>query len=185
MKKVLRKIHLYLGLLTIPLGLMFAVTGTVYILGANDKTWAEKDVYTVPGYIEEGAEVDFIIPWAEENNVELPSDLSVNPWKDGVTMIGSLHYSINLLPKDNMTEITVLTRSLIGDMILLHKSKAKWYFDVLAIFFGISLISFYFSGLIIASFHRNINGKKVIKKEYLVVILIGFIITIVTAIMSF
>jgi len=183
MKKIIRKLHLYLGLFTIPLGLMYAVTGIASISGISQTSGAEKQTYTINEKIEQGNELDFIIPWAEENNIELPSDLSVDKIYK-TTVIGGVYYSINLLPKDNLTEITVSTRSIIGTMIMLHRAESRWYFNILGILLGISLISFYISGIVIASFSRNINGKKIIKKEYLIVIFIGFIVTISFGIVS-
>lgn len=183
MKKVLRKLHLYLGLFTIPLGLMYAITGILYIAGIDGDLGIVEDTYIIERHIERGDELNFITTWAAENNIELPNNLYIED-DDGDTIIGGAYYSINLKPRGNITEIIVATRTVLGTILTLHESKAKWYFDILAILLGISLISFYFSGIIIASFTKNINGKKVIKKEYLVVILLGVITTICFAIMS-
>ena len=47
MKKIFRKIHLYMALFTIPVGIMVAITGALYILGADQNTWAETNTYTL------------------------------------------------------------------------------------------------------------------------------------------
>ena len=41
MKKIFRKIHLYMALFTIPVGIMIAITGALYVLGADQNTGAE------------------------------------------------------------------------------------------------------------------------------------------------
>ena len=41
MKKIFRKIHLYMALFTIPVGIMMGLTGALYVLGANQDTGAE------------------------------------------------------------------------------------------------------------------------------------------------
>jgi len=183
MKKVLRKLHLYLGLFTIPLGLMYAITGILYTAGIDEKIGIQEDTYIIQEHIRSGDELNFITIWAVKNNIELPSNLHIEN-DDGDIIIGGAYYSINIEPKDDMTEIIVTTRSILGTILTLHESKAKWYFDILAIFLGISLISFYISGIVIASFTKNIAGKKVIKKEYLIVMLLGFIVTISLGIAS-
>ena len=60
MKKIFRKIHLYMALFTIPVGIMVALTGAVYVLGADQDTGAEIKTYTVNQIIPKGEEVAFL-----------------------------------------------------------------------------------------------------------------------------
>ena len=53
MKKIFRKIHLYMALFTIPVGIMIAITGALYVLGADQNTGAEIKTYTVNQIIQE------------------------------------------------------------------------------------------------------------------------------------
>ena len=49
MKKLLRKIHLYLGLFTLPMGLLLALTGVLYIAGFNQNSGAIIKKYKLDG----------------------------------------------------------------------------------------------------------------------------------------
>lgn len=49
---------------------------------------------------------------------------------------------------------------------MLHKAKVKWYFDVLAIGFGITMFLLYFSGVMITL----VNIKKNREKQILTII---------------
>lgn len=184
MKKIFRKIHLYLALFTIPVGIMVALTGALYILGVDQDTMAKKNSYTVNQIIPEGEEFSFLQIWTKENNVKMPKQ-NLSKDKSGLNrVIGSAGYSITLKEKNGITEINTTKRSLIGNMIMLHKAKAGILFKIMMVLYGIVLIVFYISGLIIAVFKKNVNGKLVPKTESYVVIAAGFIITILFAYFS-
>lgn len=184
MKKIFRKIHLYLALFTIPVGIMVALTGALYIFGVDQDTMAEKNTYIVNQIIPKGEEFSFLKAWTNENNIKMPKEnLSMD--KSGVNrVIGSVGYSITLKEKNGTTEINTTKRSLIGNMVMLHKAKAGILFKIMMVLYGIVLIVFYISGLIIAVFKKNVNGKLVPKTESYVVIAAGFVITILFAYFS-
>lgn len=184
MKKIFRKIHLYMALFTIPVGIMVALTGALYILGVDQDTMAEKNSYTVNHTIPKGEEFAFLEKWTKENNVKMPKkNLSMD--KSGVNrVIGSTSYSVTLKEKNGATEINTTKRSLIGNMVMLHKAKAGILFKIMMVLYGIALLGFYISGLIIAVFKKNVNGKLVPKTESYVVIAVGFIVTIIFAYLS-
>ena len=148
MKKIFRKIHLYMALFTIPVGIMIGLTGALYVLGADQNTGAEVKTYTVNQIIPKGEEISF------------------------------------LKEKDGATEIITTDRSLLGKMIMLHKAKCGILFKIMMVLYGIVLVTFYVSGLIIAVFKKNVNGKLVPKTENYVVIAAGFIVTIILAVLS-
>lgn len=83
-----------------------------------------------------------------------------------------------------MKEMSAADRSILGDMIMLHKAKGGLLFKIMLVLYGIVLISFYISGLIIAIFKKNVNGKLVPKTENYIVIAAGFIVTIILAVLS-
>ena len=70
MKKIFRKIHLYMALFTIPVGIMIALTGALYVLGADQDTGAKINTYTVNQIIPKGEEIEFLKQWTKENNVK-------------------------------------------------------------------------------------------------------------------
>lgn len=184
MKKIFRKIHLYMALFTIPVGIMIAITGALYVLGADQDTGAEIKTYTVNQIIPQGEEVAFLETWTKENNVKMPkADVSMDKAKVNRT-VGSAGYIITLKEKDGATEIVTLDRSFLGKMIMLHKAKGGILFKIMMVLYGIVLVTFYVSGLIIAVFKKNVNGKLVPKTESYVVIAAGFIVTIILAVLS-
>ena len=184
MKKIFRKIHLYMALFTIPVGIMIAITGALYVLGADQNTGAEIKTYTVNQIIPQGEEVAFLETWTKENNIKMPkADVSMDKAKVNRT-VGSAGYIITLKEKDGPTEIVTLDRSFLGKMIMLHKAKGGILFKIMMVLYGIVLVIFYVSGLIIAVFKKNINGKLVPKTESYVVIAAGFIVTIILAVLS-
>lgn len=184
MKKIFRKIHLYMALFTIPVGIMIALTGALYVLGADQDTGAKINTYTVNQIIPKGEEIEFLKQWTKENNVKMPKpNVSLDKAKINRT-VGSAGYTITLKNKENTTEIITLDRSILGDMIMLHKAKGGLLFKIMLVLYGIVLITFYISGLVIAVFKKNVNGKLVPKTESYIVIAAGFIVTIIFAIFS-
>lgn len=173
-----------MALFTIPVGIMIGLTGALYVLGADQDTGAETKTYTVNQIIPKGEEISFLEKWTKENNVKMPkANVSLDKAKVNRT-VGSAGYLITLKEKDGITEIVTLDRSILGDMIMLHKAKGGLLFKIMMVLYGIVLITFYISGLIIAVFKKNVNGKLVPKTESYVVIATGFIITIILAVLS-
>lgn len=70
--------------------------------------------------------------------------------REGGFSAGGVHYFVNMSAKEGEITLTTHTRSLIGDLIMLHKNQGLWYFSVLG--FGVALILLYVSGLIITLF---------------------------------
>lgn len=180
MTKQFRNIHIYLSLFFLPIALMYALTGILYISGFNQDTGATKQSYTLTQNIEKGKEIEVLVEYLKSNNLDVPSNLTPKTGKNDALRIGGTHYSASITKNTDSTyTITTLKRSLIGDMIMLHKAKAKWYFDVLAIGFGITLILLYLSGLMITLF----NSKKNRKIQY-ATILAGCIVSIALGALS-
>lgn len=184
MKKYLRKIHYYMALFTIPVGFMVAITGVVYIAGLDQDVWAETNTYKLETTIPVGQEVEFLKKWTKENNVKMPKQ-NVSKDKSGLNRtVGSAGYTITIKESNGKTELLTKDRSLLGNMIMLHKAKGGILFKIMMIFFGIVLAGFYITGLGFAMFKKNVNGTMVPKTEAYVTIAAGFIVTIVFAILS-
>ena len=177
MKKVLRKIHLYLGLFTLPMGLILALTGVLFIVGLDEDTGATVNEYTSLETVEEGTEVEFLERWTAENNIAMPRTTEVMEHK-GSIIVGTPLYNITITVEDDGTSIETIKKSFIGVLFLVHEAKdLRWYVKILSILLGVSLFTFYISGLIIATFKKTVDGKKVVKKEYVVTLILGFLIT--------
>lgn len=175
MTKQFRNIHIYLSLFFLPLALMYAISGILYIAGINQDFGATKQTYQLDQRIEKGQEIQALVQYLQSNKLEIPTNLEAkNNRKSGALEIGGVHYSVSIKQNSDSTyTITTLKRSLIGDMIMLHKAKAKWYFDVLAIGFGLTLVLLYISGLIITLFNIKKN-----RKSQIITIVVGIIISI-------
>lgn len=181
MTKYFRNIHIYLSLFFLPLALMYAVSGILYIAGINQDFGATKQTYILEQNIEKGQEAKALVQYLKDNHLNVPTNLEpkINK-RSGELEIGGVHYFVSIKQSaDSSWIITTFKRSLIGDMIMLHKSKAKWYFDVLAIGFGLTLILLYVSGLMITLFNIKKN-----RKSQIVTIFIGVIVSIVVGALS-
>ncbi|HEB9332071.1 TPA: hypothetical protein RZK26_001464 [Campylobacter coli] len=178
--KLFRQIHIYVSLFFLPCAVLFALTGIVYILGADQDTGLKVENYKLVKNIEAGKEKDALIQYLQENNLKIPSNTEVIKGKDKGVTIGGAHYSVNIAPiAQNEYTITLKTRSFLGDMIMLHKDKGAWYFSVLSIAFGIALFLLYISGLIITLF-----ASKKDRQKQLATLGAGIVITILLAYLS-
>lgn len=178
--KLFRQIHIYVSLFFLPCAVLFALTGIVYILGADQDTGLKVENYKLVKNIEAGKEKDALIQYLQENNLKIPSNTEVIKGKDKGVTIGGAHYSANIaLIAQNEYAITLKTRSLLGDMIMLHKDKGAWYFSVLSIAFGVALFLLYISGLIITLF-----ASKKDRQKQLATLGAGIVITILLAYLS-
>ena len=180
MTKQFRNLHIYLSLFFLPVALMYALTGVLYISGFDQDSGATKNTYILNAEIPKGGEVDAMLKYLEDNNLPLPAKTEPKPNKSGALSIGGTHYSASIAQSgENQWTINTTKRSLIGDMIMLHKAKAKWYFNVLAIGLGITMVLLYLSGLMITLF----NSKKNRNIQY-GTILAGCLVSIVLGVLS-
>lgn len=178
--KFFRKIHIYISLFFLPVAALYAITGLACIFGLNQDAWSKKEVYQVNTKLESGKEADFLISYLKDNGLKIPSDSTPKKAKNGGILIGGAHYSATIKQLDsNIAQITLQTRSILGDMIMLHKDKGKWYFAVLSVGFGITLILLYISGIIITL----VNIKKDRGKQ-IATIIAGIVISIILGYIS-
>ncbi|PAF51259.1 PepSY domain-containing protein [Helicobacter sp. 13S00477-4] len=177
LKKFSRQFHIYVSIFLLPMALLYSITGIVYIFGINQDVWANKNKWVIEKNIPKKKQLDFLIDFLSEHQITFPDEL--NPKESrGILMIGSAKYSISLEVKNNQTIIQTIKRSFLGNMIMLHKAKGKWYFDILSIAFGISLVLFYLSGIIMTAF------CKANLKEVLLSFFIGLIVAITLGYLS-
>lgn len=180
MTKQFRNIHIYLSLFFLPVALMYALTGILYISGFDQDSGATKNTYTLNAEIPKGGEAEAMLNYLQNNNIPLPSKTEPKVNKSGALSVGGAHYSVSIAKSgENVWTITTLKRSFIGDLIMLHKAKAKWYFNILAIGFGITLVLLYLSGLMITLF----NSKKNRGIQY-GTIMAGIVVSVVLGVLS-
>lgn len=177
LKKLSREFHIYVSVFLLPMALLFAITGIVYILGINQDFGATKEKWVIQKSIPQDKQFDFLMDFMKKQNIAFPDDINPTNFR-GALMIGSAKYSVTINSQNDKTTIETIKRGFLGNMIMLHKAKAKWYFDVLSIAFGISLVLFYVSGVIMTACCKN-N-----RKEILITFGLGFIITAILAYIS-
>lgn len=155
MKKIFHKIHIYVSIFFLPAAFIYALTGALYIFGITDKSGTITNNYKIETKkpLKENEMADFMINYFKENNITLPSKLEPKHSRGSIT-IGGISYSASIRQaKDNLSyEITTAKRSFYGCLVLLHKSKGEYFFDILAIAFSIALVVLYFSGFFVTSF---------------------------------
>lgn len=170
-KPLWMKVHLYLSLFFLPVALIYVLTGALYIFGVREDADAKIQEFTLPSIPQQGEEQATILSVLHANNLKIPNNTNVRVQKGNATM-GSIAYSASIITnKQGKTIVRVTDRGLYGILVLMHKAKGKFYFDIIAICFAISLMIFYFSGLIITSFCKK-N-----RKEALLTFTLGLLLT--------
>lgn len=163
-KKMWMKIHTYLSLFFLPVAFIYAITGVLYIFDIKDTSGANVQTIKLESAPKTGEERDFIINVLKENNLKIPQNTEVKILKNNPAM-GSIKYQVILIKNnDGSLSLRAIERSIYGILVLMHKSKGQKneilgfnisYFDFIAIGFGLSLIIFYLSGLIVTSFCKK------------------------------
>ena len=96
MTKQFRNLHIYLSLFFLPVALMYALTGVLYISGFDQDSGATKNTYILNAEIPKGGEIDAMLKYLEENNLPLPAKTEPKPNKSGALSIGGTHYSASI-----------------------------------------------------------------------------------------
>lgn len=155
-KKTWMQIHTTLSIFFLPMALLYVLTGVGYIFGYKDNAWANISEFNLPNIPQQGYEKEAMINFLTEKNIKIPKNTETKIIKGAATM-GNIKYNVSISEnkKDGTVKLTVTDRSIYGIMVLMHKSKGAYYFDILAVSFSMSLILFYLSGLIMTSFCKK------------------------------
>lgn len=151
MGKLFRQIHIELSLFFLPLALLYAITGALYLSGFNQDSGAKIWKYSLPQVQKEDLP-RVVNDELLKNGLEPIKDPELRKGKRNSLLLGGAAYSVSLTEEKGGWNMKVIKRGFWGNLIMLHKGKAKWYFDVLAYAFATSLIIFYFSGLMMTKF---------------------------------
>lgn len=163
-KKFWIKLHLYLSLFFLPLAIIYALTGVGYIYDIRQDAGAKITKIPLDSMPKKGEEQGLMLALLKEHNLEIPSDISIRIARGNVSM-GNVYYGATILKeRDGGVVMQVTKRNLYGVLLLMHKSKGSKFkigdfafswFDFLAMGFGVSLLLFYLSGLIMTSFCKK------------------------------
>ncbi len=177
MKKIGHKLHIYISVFFLPVAIMYALTGALYIFGIEENSGATINKYTIES-TNNTNEIEVLINYLSENNIKIPKNTTPKEAKNGGIQIGGIYYSASIKKVNDIYEITTIQRSIYGTLVLLHKSKGEFYFDIMAIAFSIALIVLYVTGFIITSFCKNK------RKEAIIIFSAGLITSIILAVLS-
>lgn len=157
-KQIWIKIHLYLSLFFLPAALIYAITGSLYLLDVREEAGASIHEIAIEP-LPKGREQETILQLLEQHNLKIPKDTTLKIMRGNPSM-GSISYSVAVIQdKKGGYKLRAVERSLYGILLLMHKGKGSFYFDIIAISFSISLLVFYLSGLIITSFCKRKRGS--------------------------
>ncbi|RAX54923.1 hypothetical protein CCY99_01915 [Helicobacter sp. 16-1353] len=180
-KKMWMKIHTYLSLFFLPAAFIYVLTGVLYIFDFKQDSGAKIYEFKLESAPKKGEELEAIIKVLSENNLKIPSNTELKSGRNSVIM-GNTKYQISLTQNNNGAVVKVTDRSIYGILVLMHKAKGEKndvfgfkisFFDLIAIGFGLSMVIFYLSGLIMTSFCKK-NRKFAFR-----ILFAGLIITII------
>lgn len=154
-KKNWMQIHTYLSLFFLPVCIIYVLTGVGYILDFKENADASIYEFSIKEEPKKGEEREFILQILRDNNLAIPSNTEIRMMRGTPTM-GNMKYSVSIVKnKQGEPQLRVVDRGLYGILLLMHKAKGAYYFDIMAIGFSISLLLFYLSGLIVTSFCKK------------------------------
>lgn len=76
MTKLSRLIHIYISLFFLPMALLFAISGALFIFGFDSEIGAKYQTYTLEKEIAKGQEANAMLEYLKQNNITLPK---INP----------------------------------------------------------------------------------------------------------
>lgn len=182
-RKLWMQLHLYLSLFFLPAALIYAITGALFMFNINHHTGAvvtKIELESMPSQKDAQA---LMLEKFKEHNLRIPEDTELRMQRGNFSM-GNIQYGASIFndQRENKIIMQVTERNLYNILMFMHKSVGKKFeigdmkfmiFDFLAIGFGISMIIFYLSGLIMTSFCK---GKRA---SSFITLGIGFVITII------
>lgn len=184
-RKLLIQIHGYIAVFFLPLALLYAVTGTLYITGETGgiiQTNATLTLANVPGSAKEL--LPLIEPTLIENNWRVPpSDEYVREFPNGY-LWSSLSESIRISFSEEIikngfqgeSEITIFhgKNTWYKQLVEIHKDHAGVYFSILGLAFGIGMLIMTITGGIM------MLQSPVHKRIALILVTAGTLITLAT-----
>ncbi|WP_104697704.1 MULTISPECIES: hypothetical protein [unclassified Helicobacter] len=192
LKSKFLKWHLYISLFFIPMAIFYKVTGIVGIFGyfgqqdskviefnqsqleffkdfkANETKSTKEELNLARNKI-----LEFLV----SNHIELPYTNEINDsWDNKRYVLGGIAKYVEI-DKNNPHSLILYKRDLLSNLMTLHFARGGILFNILAFCFVIFLFITYVTGLLICNFSKH-------RYKYGGVILIGFIITLVSGIVS-
>ena len=148
-------LHLVLSLFFLPMIMVYAVTGLLYMGGADQHFTSHVEVYELssgdePPYADSCREL-------ERLGVKLPEG-KVRPFKGNYILGLVTGTHVLFLRTENSLRAEVVKPGIYPNLLLVHKGKAGWWFSALGYGSAISLILLYISGILLM--WRNRKKRK-------------------------
>lgn len=177
MGKFFRQTHRELSLFFLPLALLYAISGVLYVAGFNQDLGAKIWKFSLPiSQVE--VLPSAINQYLAKHQLRMIEDTQLKRGKNHTLVMGSIDYSATISKSQEEFHIKVIQRSFLGDLMMLHKGKGKWYFDILSFGFVGALMFLYLSGLMMTKFCKQ--GRK----RALWIVSAGLIVTMIAGILS-
>ena len=176
-----RGLHLYVSMFFLTVILLFAITGSLYIMGCtgnlNTQTYTVMLEQPLPRPLEQhlDAQAEAIRQFAKKNNLEVPEG-DAKKGKTGVLLGSSTGYHIVIVPdktKENVVSMQVNHPNWHYKAVMLHKAKCGLAFKVFGVITGLGLILLYISGIYL------IWRNKELRNRLLVTSLVGLLVMLV------
>lgn len=176
MKNFLRKFHAYSAMFFLPMAILFALTGVLYICGIREDFMAKKQEFIIKLDQRPQDLQKYVLDFLKQNELKIPSNTELRKFRGDMQVMGSASYVVMIKILDNGLNLQTMERSVIGEMILLHKAKVGQVFVVFSVIFSIFLLLSYFSGIVILA--------KKHQKMGVVFFILGLVVTFITAAVS-
>jgi len=183
--KLCRCLHSYLAMFFLPVAILFAITGALYVFGItgdlNTKAYEIKLDKPLPRPLAQNIEAqeEVMVKFAKETGIEVPEG-KAKKGKMGVTLGSATGYHLVLIPdadKDTAT-LQVNNPNLYFKTVMLHKAKCGVAFKVLGVGLGVVLIVLYITGV------GLVLGKRSLRSKLLMTGLCGFIVMLIAGYLS-
>lgn len=148
-------LHLVLSLFFLPMIMVYAVTGLLYMGGVDQHFTSHVEVYELspgdePPYADSCRELECL-------GVELP-DGKVRPFKGNYILGLMTDTHVLFLRTGNSLRAEVVKPGIYPNLLLVHKGKVGWWFSALGYGAAISLIMLYVTGIFLM--WRNRRKRK-------------------------
>lgn len=161
MKKHSRSFHIYLSLFLLPMALLYALSGALFLCRFDENTGAKIQSYV---FEKDSSKDEFgnLMHFLEQNKLALPLNKAIHSKDENVILsLGTPYYSVSLKALNaNQYELSTIKASFVGLLMNLHEAKDNSIFNILAFSFAAVLFILYITGFIITFFAMSKNKRK-------------------------
>lgn len=183
--KICRCLHSYLAMFFLPVAILFAITGALYVFGIkgdlNTKSYEIKLDEPLPRPLAQNIEAQeaVMVKFVKETGIEVPEG-KAQKGKMGLTLGSPTGYHLVFIPdsEKNTATLQVNNPNLYYKTVMLHKAKCGVAFKVLGVGLGVVLIVLYITGVCL------VLGKRGLRCKLLLTGLCGFIVMLIAGYFS-